>query len=82
MDTPAPRPPLPGHHLVPRPDVDADAMAARVNELLVAVDAAASAPTGEDTEDPHGLVSLTRQARALEEAHDVLVEALASVDKS
>ena len=80
--------PLPGHH---RPAQqggvldgasDPDAIRAQVTDLLAEADRAAQVPSGEGTADVHGLVALTRRAQILGRAHDVLVDALSSVDKS
>ncbi|MBT1192660.1 hypothetical protein SAMN05444374_11783 [Rhodococcoides kroppenstedtii] len=80
--------PLPGQH---RPAQqgggadgapDPDAIRAQVGELLTEADRAAQIPSGEGTADVHGLVALTRRAQILGRAHDVLVDALSSVDKS
>ncbi|MFC9898175.1 hypothetical protein ACFVMC_31165 [Nocardia sp. NPDC127579] len=86
MSTPTPRPsvPLPGQHLAGaqgRPETaDPGRIRAEIDSLLAelavrpdALDsAAASADAG---------VDLTRRARILEQAHEVLVDALATVDK-
>ncbi|MBY6365994.1 hypothetical protein [Rhodococcoides corynebacterioides] len=80
--------PLPGHHLpssrggADEAAPDPEAIRAAVGELLAEADRAAQVPTGAGTADVHGLVSLTRRAQILGRAHDVLVDALSSVDKS
>ena len=86
MSTPTPRPhpgpqghrpevPLPGSHLPgagPEP-ADPALVRAEVRELLAELEAGAGhADAG---------VDLIRRAKILEQAHDVLVEALATVDK-
>lgn len=87
MTTPntAPRPgvPLPGQHLSgaagqPEP-ADPDRIRAEVAELLAELDAggARSGPA----ESAEAGVDITRRARILEQAHEVLVQALATVDK-
>ncbi|MGB7361404.1 MAG: hypothetical protein WA931_00070 [Rhodococcus sp. (in: high G+C Gram-positive bacteria)] len=83
MSTPFPRP---GQH---RPSdsgddgsmIDPARVVEQIDQLLVDADDAASS-TDDYTSDPHGLVRLTRQAQILDRAHDVLVDALASVDKT
>lgn len=84
MSTPVPRPGqhLPSHSDVEGTSVDPDAVVSAVDALVAEADVAASAPFGEGTDDPHGLVTLTRQARILDRAHELLVDALASVDKN
>ncbi|UGT60908.1 hypothetical protein [Nocardia asteroides] len=88
MTTPTPRPhpgqhghrqgmPLPGSHLpgaAPEPEpADPALVRAEVRELLAELEAGAGhADAG---------VDLIRRAKILEQAHDVLVEALATVDK-
>ncbi|WP_067865490.1 hypothetical protein [Nocardia shimofusensis] len=87
MTTPntAPRPgvPLPGQHLPgthgqPEP-ADPDRIRAEIDELLAELDAGGghSGPP----ESAEAGVDITRRARILEQAHDVLVQALATVDK-
>ncbi|MFE3292815.1 hypothetical protein [Rhodococcus sp. NPDC059234] len=74
MNTPIPRP---GAHLPGPPQmVDPDKIHAEVDELLAGLGALGA---GED--DPHGHGQIPRQAHILERAHDVLVQALATVDK-
>ncbi len=86
MTTPTPRPhpgqhghrhgvPLPGGHLPgagPEP-ADPELVRAEVRELLAELEAGAG--------HPDAGVDLIRRAKILEQAHDVLVEALATVDK-
>ncbi|SDD47747.1 hypothetical protein [Rhodococcus tukisamuensis] len=74
MSTPIPRP---GQHLPgPPPTVDPARIHAEVDELLAGLDTASAVH-----DDPTGLGQLPRQAHLLEQAHDVLVQALATVDK-
>ncbi|MCM6778766.1 hypothetical protein NDR87_35350 [Nocardia sp. CDC159] len=88
MTTPHPRPhaagptpgvPLPGQHLSganPAEFADPAAVRAEVDELLAELTA------GARNSDPEQAgVDITRRARILEQAHDVLVRALATVDK-
>jgi len=87
MTTPntAPRPgvPLPGQHLPGthgQPDpADPDRIRAEIDELLAELDAGGghSGPA----ESAEAGVDITRRARILEQAHEVLVQALATVDK-
>ncbi|TQF68203.1 hypothetical protein FK531_13875 [Rhodococcus spelaei] len=73
MNTPIP---LPGAHLPGPPQtVDPDKIHAEVDELLAGLGAVGAG------EDPHGHDRIPRQAHILERAHDVLVQALATVDK-
>lgn len=81
MPTPhpgAPRPGqhLPGHNSAPDPQnfADPDRIAQDVSELLDQLDQ----PSGSDGIDRE---QIPAQARVLEQAHDVLVRALATVDK-
>jgi hypothetical protein len=66
--------PLPGQHLrtVEQPLADPDRVRAEVDELLTGLAAVDAHLDGETI--PH-------RARVLEQAHDVLVQALATVDK-
>ncbi|GGG11148.1 hypothetical protein GCM10007304_26520 [Rhodococcoides trifolii] len=80
MSAPIPRP---GEHLPgPSPTVDPDAVVAEVDRLLSEVDDLSSIESGVDADDQHGLVSVHHQARILEQAHQLLVDALAAVDKN
>lgn len=84
---PRPGPPLPGQHLPgaqgrPEP-ADPVRIRAEVDGLLAELDArptwtgvAAPPPTNSDSG-----ADITRRARILEHAHEVLVQALATVDK-
>ncbi|MFC4127637.1 hypothetical protein [Nocardia rhizosphaerae] len=79
-----PRPgiPLPGSHLPgaqgrPEP-ADPNRIKAEVDALLAELGAAAVPGPAENTETG---ADITRRARILEQAHDVLVDALATVDK-
>ncbi|KQU03164.1 hypothetical protein ASG56_20520 [Rhodococcus sp. Leaf7] len=84
MSTPVPRPGqhLPSHSGADAVVVDPGAVLTSVDALVAEADEAAEQPFGEGTTDPHGLVTLTRQARILERAHDILVDALSSVDNT
>jgi hypothetical protein len=74
MSTPIPRP---GAHLPgPTPIVDPEKISAEVDGLLTRLHAVEP-----DPEDPHGVGVIPKKAHLLEKAHDVLVEALAAVDK-
>lgn len=93
MTTPMPSPsaarpgvPLPGQHLPgahghPEP-ADPDRIRTEIDALLAELNArpswAAEPGTGGTAETG---ADLTRRARILEQAHDVLVQALATVDK-
>ena len=77
--------PLPGQHRAAAPSsVDIGDVRARVDAMLAEVDAVATEqPTASVSDDDQdGLRVLARQARILEQAHDVLVDALAAVDKN
>lgn len=87
MTTPtnAPRPgvPLPGQHLPgaqgrPEP-ADPDRIRAEIDELLAELDAGRGRPG--QAEHAETGADITRRARILEQAHEVLVQALATVDK-
>ncbi|MBF6169535.1 hypothetical protein IU486_33170 [Streptomyces gardneri] len=75
--------PLPGQHLPgaqgrPEP-ADPDRIRGEVDSLLAELDRPGrAAPAAESAEAG---VDITRRARILEQAHDVLVQALATVDK-
>ncbi|MFI6871682.1 hypothetical protein [Nocardia sp. NPDC050406] len=76
---PGPRPgvPVPGQHLpgANQPEfADPDKVRAEVEELLAELTAGARDSAGEGTD-------IQRRARILEQAHEVLVQALATVDK-
>ncbi|MEV6140449.1 hypothetical protein AB0L63_31295 [Nocardia sp. NPDC051990] len=84
---PRPGPPLPGQHLPGGPGrlepADPMRIRAEVDGLLAELDArpawtgsAAPPPTDSDSG-----ADITRRARILEQAHEVLVQALATVDK-
>ncbi|MCP2279802.1 hypothetical protein SAMN04244553_6703 [Nocardia amikacinitolerans] len=82
----APRPgiPLPGRHLPgaqgrPEP-ADPDRIRSEIDSLLAELDARGAA-FGAAAESAESGVDITRRARILEQAHDVLVQALATVDK-
>ncbi|MEU1999455.1 hypothetical protein ABZ511_33925 [Nocardia gamkensis] len=80
---PRPGVPLPGQHLPgtqgrPEP-ADPDRIRGEVDSLLAELDRPGrSAPA---TDSAEAGVDITRRARILEQAHDVLVQALATVDK-
>ncbi|MBF6489221.1 hypothetical protein IU431_34425 [Nocardia otitidiscaviarum] len=88
MTTPTPRPhapvpgprpgaPLPGQHLPGANQADfadPDRVRAEVDELLAELRAGARDSSGEG-------IDIARRARILEQAHEVLVQALATVDK-
>ncbi|MFF0492236.1 hypothetical protein ACFYTQ_24675 [Nocardia sp. NPDC004068] len=88
MTTPHPRPhtpgptpgvPLPGQHLAggnPAEFADPVAVRAEVDTLLAELAAGAR-----DSDPEQAGVDITRRARILEQAHEVLVQALATVDK-
>lgn len=74
MSTPIPRP---GSHLPgPTQTVDPEEIHAEVDGLLSRLGAVEPDPA-----DEHGVGIIPRQAHLLEKAHDVLVQALATVDK-
>ncbi|MBF6215251.1 hypothetical protein IU433_30955 [Nocardia puris] len=80
----APRPgaPLPGQHLPgaqgrPEP-ADPDRVRAEIDELLAELNAGRTSASPESAEAG---TDITRRAHILEQAHDVLVRALATVDK-
>ncbi|MFD3595692.1 hypothetical protein ACFWU5_23455 [Nocardia sp. NPDC058640] len=77
-----PRPgiPVPGAHLPgaqPEP-ADPSRITAEVDQLLAELGPRPAASPAENTETG---ADITRRARILEQAHDVLVDALATVDK-
>ncbi|WP_433714955.1 hypothetical protein ACQP2U_13515 [Nocardia sp. CA-084685] len=84
---PRPGPPLPGQHLPgahgrPEP-ADPTRIRAEIDSLLAELDArpawtALAAPPPTDSDSG---ADITRRARILEQAHEVLVQALATVDK-
>ncbi|ONM48759.1 hypothetical protein [Nocardia donostiensis] len=85
--TPAPRSgvPLPGQHLPgaagqPEP-ADPERIRADIRDLLAELVTSTSAQHPADIADPAGGADLARRAHILEQAHDVLVQALATVDK-
>ncbi|QQZ16414.1 MULTISPECIES: hypothetical protein [Rhodococcus] len=74
MSTPIPRP---GAHLPgPPQSVDPETIHTEVDGLLLRLGAVEP-----DPDDEHGVGVIPRKAHLLEKAHDVLVEALATVDK-
>ncbi|MFE3546761.1 hypothetical protein ACFXK0_27680 [Nocardia sp. NPDC059177] len=75
-----PRPgiPLPGSHLASQEPADPNRIRAEVDELLAELGPRPAATPAENTETG---ADITRRARILEQAHDVLVDALATVDK-
>ncbi|MCX4098305.1 hypothetical protein [Nocardia sp. alder85J] len=94
MTTPTPRPPvpgpagprpgapLPGQHLQggnPAEFADPERVRAEIDALLAEL-SARSAADHAPGEPPSG-TDITRRARILEQAHEVLVQALATVDK-
>ncbi|MEU6829765.1 hypothetical protein ABZ894_14055 [Nocardia beijingensis] len=82
---PGPRPgvPLPGQHLPGahghQEPADPDRIRGEVDSLLAELDFPGR--TGVATDSAEAGVDITRRARILEQAHDVLVQALATVDK-
>ncbi len=78
MPAPGPRPgvPLPGQHLpgANQEFADPQTVQAEVDALLAELTAGARDSTDAGTD-------LMRRAKILEQAHDVLVQALATVDK-
>ncbi|GGK32289.1 hypothetical protein GCM10011591_00050 [Nocardia camponoti] len=66
---------LPGNQAHPQP-ADPVAIKAEVDALLAELRASAGAADGAEAG-----VDITRRARILEQAHEVLVDALATVDK-
>lgn len=93
MTTPTPRPnipgaarpgmPLPGQHLPgaagPGEPADPDRIRAEVRDLLAEL---GTAPNSEGTSgDASAGADLARRAHILDQAHEVLVQALATVDK-
>ncbi|WP_019924981.1 hypothetical protein [Nocardia sp. BMG111209] len=94
MTTPTPRPPvpgpsgprpgapLPGQHLQagnPAEFADPERVRAEIGALMSELSARSGAETVAG-EPPSG-TDITRRARILEQAHEVLVQALATVDK-
>ncbi|WP_330231786.1 hypothetical protein OHA40_04400 [Nocardia sp. NBC_00508] len=82
---PRPGAPVPGQHLPgaqgPPEPADPDRIRDDVDSLLAELDRpgwSAAAPAPDSAEAG---VDITRRARILEQAHDVLVQALATVDK-
>ncbi|TJZ78625.1 hypothetical protein FCG67_11455 [Rhodococcus oryzae] len=74
MSTPMPRP---GQHLPgPPTTVDPDRIHAEVDGLLARLDS-----VGPADDDANGHGRIPGQAQLLEQAHEVLVHALATVDK-
>ncbi|CCF62966.1 conserved protein of unknown function [Nocardia cyriacigeorgica GUH-2] len=80
---PGPRPgaPLPGQHLPgaqgrPEP-ADPDRIRTEIDALLAELGAGAGPGDG----DPDSGTDIARRAHILEQAHEVLVQALATVDK-
>ncbi|MGU3437444.1 hypothetical protein ACNHUS_31090 [Actinomycetes bacterium M1A6_2h] len=80
MSAPIPRP---GEHLPgPSPTLDPHLVVAEVDRLLSEVDDLSSTESDIDADGHDALVSVHRQARILEQAHQLLVDALAAVDKN
>ncbi|WP_433724653.1 hypothetical protein ACQP0C_27940 [Nocardia sp. CA-129566] len=85
---PRPGPPLPGQHLPGaqgrQEPADPAKIRAEIDGLLAELDArptwTAVAATPPTTDSDSG-ADITRRARILEQAHEVLVQALATVDK-
>ncbi|WP_336087499.1 hypothetical protein [Nocardia sp. SSK8] len=75
-----PRPgiPLPGAHLASQEPADPNRIRTEVDALLAELGPRPAAGPAESTETG---ADITRRARILEQAHDVLVDALATVDK-
>ncbi|MEW1737503.1 hypothetical protein AB0346_16275 [Nocardia beijingensis] len=75
--------PLPGQHLPGahghQEPADPDRIRGEVDNLLAELDFPGR--TGVATDSAEAGVDITRRARILEQAHDVLVRALATVDK-
>ncbi|NKY60977.1 hypothetical protein [Nocardia flavorosea] len=90
MTTPTPRPNTPGAARVPLPGqhlpgaaghgdlADPDKIRTEVRELLAEL---AGRPAGGAPGDESAGTDLARRAHILEQAHEVLVQALATVDK-
>ncbi|WP_228783005.1 hypothetical protein [Nocardia abscessus] len=82
-----PRPgiPLPGHHLPGASGhaepADPERIRGEVDSLLAELDRPGWSGAAPATESAEAGVDITRRARILEQAHDVLVQALATVDK-
>lgn len=79
---PRPGVPLPGQHpgAHGRPEpADPDRIRGEVDSLLAELDRPGRAAPAADSAEAG--VDITRRARILEQAHDVLVQALATVDK-
>ncbi|MEU2042339.1 hypothetical protein [Nocardia niwae] len=82
---PRPGAPLPGQHLPgaqgrPEP-ADPDRIRGEVDSLLTELDRPGWSGPAPATDSAEAGVDITRRARILEQAHDVLVQALATVDK-
>ncbi|MEU8900578.1 hypothetical protein AB0C65_32260 [Nocardia sp. NPDC048505] len=79
---PRPGVPLPGQHLAPgRPEAaDPARIRAEIDALLAELEVRADVYDSAATSADSG-VDITRRARILEQAHEVLVQALATVDK-
>ncbi|TXG91276.1 hypothetical protein DW322_14985 [Rhodococcus rhodnii] len=76
--------PRPGEHLPGAAAVDPAEVEERIDGLLTRLDGIAehAATNRSESHDPAAVVEvLGAQARLFEEAHDVLTDALASVDK-
>ncbi|MFI9507733.1 hypothetical protein [Nocardia sp. NPDC052566] len=70
--------PLPGQHLPAAPEpADPERIRSEIDALLVEL----GSRSGATAESAEAGVDLTRRARILEQAHEVLVQALATVDK-
>ncbi|WP_194820072.1 hypothetical protein [Nocardia sp. XZ_19_385] len=79
FDGPRPGVPMPGQHLAAqvRPEAaDPARISAEIDSLLAELEARPDAYDSAETG-----VDITRRARILEQAHEVLVQALATVDK-
>ncbi|MEV6279424.1 hypothetical protein [Nocardia sp. NPDC051832] len=83
FEGPRPGIPLPGQHLAAqgRPEAaDPARITAEVDSLLAELEVRSDAYDSAATSAESG-VDITRRARILEQAHEVLVQALATVDK-
>ncbi|MQY17738.1 hypothetical protein NRB20_08020 [Nocardia sp. RB20] len=81
---PRPGVPLPGHHLSgadPAGFADPAVVRARIDELMFELRAGTRETGSAAAESAGAGAEITRRARILEQAHDVLVQALTTVDK-
>ncbi|WP_067665025.1 hypothetical protein [Nocardia miyunensis] len=81
---PRPGVPLPGQHLQganPAEFADPAAVRAQIDELMAELRAVSRETDTGSAESAGAGVEITRRARILEQAHDVLVQALTTVDK-